>query len=77
MRQSSISPCWQDINDFKTCFQWFECKHAKRFDEDGILNLHFGGKSMLVIGNSLQLPSSGWIVFEHLTPTDAWHLFKL
>ena len=32
---------------------------------------------MLVISDFLQLPSSGRMIFEHLTPTDVWHLFKL
>ena len=30
------------------------------FDEDDILNLDFGGKSMLLIGDFLQLLPSGW-----------------
>ena len=45
------------------------------FDEDGSLNLDFGGKSMLVIGDFLQLPAST-MIFQKLTPTDAWYLFK-
>ena len=49
----------------------------KVLDKDGILNLHFGGKLMLVTDDFLQLPSSGWMIYEHLTPTDAWRLFKL
>ena len=32
---------------------------------------------MFVIGDFLQLLSSGCMIFEHLTPTDAWQLFKL
>ena len=40
------------------------------FDEDDILNLDFGGKSMLVIGDFLQLLPSGWMIFEYLTPID-------
>ena len=32
---------------------------------------------MLVVSDFLQLPSSGRMIYEHLTPTDAWHLFKL
>ena len=49
----------------------------KDFDEDSILNLDFGGKCMLIIGEFLQLLSSGRMVFEHLTPTDTWRLFNL
>ena len=49
----------------------------KDFDEDGTLNLDFGGKFMLVIGDFLQLLSSGWMIVERLTLTDTWHLFKL
>ena len=40
----------------------------KVFDKEDILNLDFGGKSMLLIGDFVQLPSSGWMIFEHLTP---------
>ena len=40
------------------------------FNEDDILNLDFGGKSMLVIGDFLQLLPSGWMIFEYLTPID-------
>ena len=46
------------------------------FDEEKILNLDFGGKSILVIGDFLQLPAST-MIFERMTPTDAWYLFKL
>ena len=42
----------------------------KDFDEDGTLNLDFGGKFMLVIGDFLQLLSSGWMIVERLTLTD-------
>ena len=45
------------------------------FDEDGTLNKDFGAKSMLVIGDFLQLPA-GTMIFEKMTPTDAWYLFK-
>ena len=46
-------------------------------DENSILNLDFAWKSMLVIGDFLQLPSSGGIIFEHVTLTDSWRLLKL
>ena len=42
-------------------------------DENSILNLDFAWKSMLVIGDFLQLPSSS---FEHVTLTDSWCLLK-
>ena len=32
---------------------------------------------MLLIGDFVQLPSSGWMIFEHSTPSGAWNLFKL
>ena len=32
---------------------------------------------MLEIGDFLQLPSSGGIIFEHVTLTDSWRLLKL
>ena len=35
------------------------------FEEDDILNLDFGRKSVLLIGDFLQLPSSVWMIFEH------------
>ena len=50
---------------------------CEKTDEDSILNLDLGRKCMLIIGEFLQLLSSGRMVFEHLTPTDAWHLFNL
>ena len=50
---------------------------CEKFNDDSFFNLDFSGKSMHVIGDFLQLPSSGWMIFDHLTPTDAWHLFKL
>ena len=40
------------------------------FDEDDILNLDSGGKSMLVIGDFLQLLPSGWMIFGYLRPID-------
>ena len=61
----------------KLTFNDLNVNMQKIFDEDGILNLDFGGKSMLVIGDFLQLPSPGRKIFEQLTPTDTWHLFKL
>ena len=42
-----------------------------------ILNLDFGRKFMHLIGGFLQLPSSVCMIFEHLAPTHAWHLFIL
>ena len=50
---------------------------CEKFNDHSFFNLDFSGKSMPVIGDFLQLPSSGWMIFDHLTPTDAWHLFKL
>ena len=50
---------------------------CEKFNDDSFFNLDFSGKSMPVIGDFLQLPSSGWMIFDHLTPTDAWHSFKL
>ena len=44
---------------------------------DTTLHSAFGGESMLLIDNFLQLSASVWIIFEHLTPTNACHLFKL
>ena len=46
------------------------------FDEDKVLNIDFGGKSMLVIGDFLQLRAK-IMIFERMTPTDAWYLFKM
>ena len=54
----------------KLTFNDLNVNMQKIFDEDGILNLDFGGKSMLVIGDFLQLPSPGRKIFEQLTPTD-------
>ena len=45
------------------------------FDEDRILNKDFGGKSMLVIGDFLQLPAK-IMIFQRMTPTDSWYSFK-
>ena len=45
------------------------------FDEDQILNKDFGGKSMLVVGDFLQLPAKV-MIFQSMTPTNAWHLFR-
>lgn len=46
-------------------------------DQEGILNLHLVGESILKIGDFLQFSSSGCMIYEHLTPTDAYNLFKL
>ena len=45
------------------------------FDEDQILNKDFGGKSILVIGDFLQLPAKT-MIFQHMSPTDSWYLFQ-
>ena len=55
----------------KLTFNDLNVDMRKVFDEDGILNLDFGGKFMLLIGDFLQLPSSDWMIFEHSTPTDS------
>ena len=46
------------------------------FDEDKILNIDFAGKSMLLIGDFLQLPAKP-MIFQRMAPTDAWYLFKI
>ena len=43
----------------KLTFNHLNVNMRKVFDEDGILNLDFSGKSLLVIGDFQQLPSSG------------------
>ena len=54
----------------KLIFNDLNVNMQKIFDGDGILNLDFGGKSMLLISDFLQLPSPGRKSFELLTPTD-------
>ena len=60
----------------KDTFNDLNVNMRKIFDEDDRLDLDFGGKSLLVIGDFLQLPAKT-MIFEHLSPTDAWYLFKL
>ena len=55
----------------KLTFNDLNVDMRKVFDEDGILNLDFGRKFMLLIGDFLQLPSSDWMIFEYSTPTDS------
>ena len=60
----------------KDTFNDLNVNMRKIFDEDGNLDLDFGGKSMLLIGDFLQLPAKT-MIFQRLSPTDAWYLFRL
>ena len=61
----------------KRVFSDLNMNMRKVCHEDGILNLDFDGKSMLLIGVFLQPRPSGWMNLEHLPPINAQHLFEL
>ena len=60
----------------KDTFDDLNLNMRKIFDEDGNLDLDFGGKSILLVGDFLQLPAKP-MIFVRFSPTDAWYLFRL